>query len=181
MKYYYSLRVLRLLPCTLCPFVRSSLQCFKRFYLTLAYSTIAGSPVPSISLSVSPGGFIPDAVYTSGNFERMSTLLKQSCALFLFAPLSNYRDLIAASLYVRLLQTHLLHRSPPCCLEQRSIQPVWWWRLLRYSLGEDCSHLIDSFAGKTGVLHWWDEQSIVHFSARFFVVDWSNFQWIPHP
>ena len=63
-KYYYNLRVLRLLPCTLCPFVRSGLQCFKRFYLTLAYSTTAGSPpdsyrVPSISLSVSPGGFTP--------------------------------------------------------------------------------------------------------------------------
>ncbi len=32
--------------------------------------------------------------------------------------------LVARSLCVRLLQTHLLHRSPPCPLEQRSIQPV---------------------------------------------------------
>ena len=47
----------------------------------------------------------------------MSTLLKQSCASFLFASLSNYRDLIAASLYVRLLQPHLMHRSPPCSLK----------------------------------------------------------------
>jgi hypothetical protein len=38
------------------------------FYLTLAYSTTVGSPVPSMSLFVSPGGFIPDAVDTSGNF-----------------------------------------------------------------------------------------------------------------
>ncbi|MEO6328805.1 MAG: hypothetical protein ABIO55_07730 [Ginsengibacter sp.] len=37
---------------------------------------------------------------------------------------NNYRDLTAASLCVRLLQTHLLYRSPPCSLEQRSIQPV---------------------------------------------------------
>src|ERR1019366_1327458 len=30
---------------------------------------------------------------------------------------NNYRDLTTASLYVRLLQTHLLYRSPPCSLE----------------------------------------------------------------
>ena len=33
-----------------------------------AYSTNTGSPVPSLRLSVSPGGFIPDAVNSSGNF-----------------------------------------------------------------------------------------------------------------
>jgi hypothetical protein len=66
-KHYYSLRVLRLLPCTLCPFVRSGVRCFKRFYLTMAHSTSTGSPVPPLRLSVSPGGFIPDAVNTSGN------------------------------------------------------------------------------------------------------------------
>jgi hypothetical protein len=88
--HYYSLRVLRLLPCALCQ-------------------------------SISTGGFIPYAVGTSGNFERVSTLLKQSYASFLFASLSNYRDLIAASLYVRILQTHLLHPSPSCSLEQRSM------------------------------------------------------------
>jgi hypothetical protein len=38
------------------------------------YSTGAGSPVPLLRLSVRPGGFIPDAVNTSGNFERLSTL-----------------------------------------------------------------------------------------------------------
>ncbi len=37
---------------------------------------------------------------------------------------NNYRDLIAASLYVRLLQTHLLHRSPPDPLGPRNMQPV---------------------------------------------------------
>ena len=30
------------------------------------YSTNTGSPVPAMRLSVSPGGFIPDAVNTSG-------------------------------------------------------------------------------------------------------------------
>ena len=66
---------------------------------------------------------------------------------------NNYRDLAAASLCVRLLQTHLLFRSPPCSLEQRSIQPVWWWRLLCFSHREDCSHHKGSFAGHThGVL-----------------------------
>jgi len=32
-----------------------------------AYSTSTGSPVPPLSLPVSPGGFIPDAANTSGN------------------------------------------------------------------------------------------------------------------
>jgi hypothetical protein len=85
-KHYYRLQVLRLRPYTLCPFVRSGVQCFKRFYGTIAYSTTAGSPDPDLirpaaifsngegqrmradDLSVSPGGFIPDAVDTSGNF-----------------------------------------------------------------------------------------------------------------
>ena len=31
-----------------------------------AYSTTTGSPVPPLRLSVSPGGFIPDAANTSG-------------------------------------------------------------------------------------------------------------------
>ena len=62
---------------------------------------------------------------------------------------NNYRDLTAASLCVRLLQTHLLHRSPPCFLKQRSIQPVWWWRLLCFSHRETCSHHKGSFAGHT--------------------------------
>jgi len=69
---------------------------------------------------------------------------------------NNYRDLTAASLYVRLLQTHLLYRSPPCSLEQRSIQPVWWWRLLFFSHRETYSHHKGSFAGHThGVLQYW--------------------------
>ena len=62
---------------------------------------------------------------------------------------NNYRDLTAASLCVRLLQTHLLHRSPPRPLEQRSMQPVWWWRLLCFSHRETCSHHIGSFPGHT--------------------------------
>ena len=33
----------------------------------LAYSSGTGSPVPPLRLSVSPGGFIPDAANTSGN------------------------------------------------------------------------------------------------------------------
>jgi hypothetical protein len=33
-----------------------------------AYSTSTGSPVPPLRLSVSPGGFIPDAADTSGNY-----------------------------------------------------------------------------------------------------------------
>jgi hypothetical protein len=61
-KHYYNLRVLRLLPCTLCPFVRSGLQCFKRFYLTLAYSTIAGSPVPDL--------IRPAATFSKGEGKR---------------------------------------------------------------------------------------------------------------
>jgi len=32
-----------------------------------AYSISTGSPVPPLRLSVSPGGFIPDAANTSGN------------------------------------------------------------------------------------------------------------------
>ena len=32
-----------------------------------AYLTSTGSPVPPLRLSVSPGGFIPDAANTSGN------------------------------------------------------------------------------------------------------------------
>ncbi len=32
-----------------------------------AHSTSTGSPVPPLRLSVSPGGFIPDAANTSGN------------------------------------------------------------------------------------------------------------------
>lgn len=49
-----------------------------------AYSTNSGSPVPPLRLSVSPGGFIPDAANTSGNLLRMLTLSKQSCASLLF-------------------------------------------------------------------------------------------------
>jgi hypothetical protein len=46
---------------------------FVRFGITAnvftysAYSTSTGSPVPPLRLSVSPGGFIPDAANTSGN------------------------------------------------------------------------------------------------------------------
>jgi len=35
-------------------------------FTILAHSTGAGSPVPPLRLSVSPGGFIPDAANTSG-------------------------------------------------------------------------------------------------------------------
>ena len=74
---------------------------------------------------------------------------------------SNYRDLTAASLCVRLLQTHLLHRSPPDPLEPRSMQPVWWWRLLRFSHRETCSHHKGSFAGHTHSVA--NSRSDVHF------------------
>jgi hypothetical protein len=36
-------------------------------FIYSAYSTSTGSPVPPLRLSVSPGGFIPDAANTSGN------------------------------------------------------------------------------------------------------------------
>jgi hypothetical protein len=46
-------------------FVRSGAPANDFTYL--AYSTSTGSPVPPLRLSVSPGGFIPDAANTSGN------------------------------------------------------------------------------------------------------------------
>ena len=36
-------------------------------FIYWAYLTSTGSPVPPLRLSVSPGGFIPDAANTSGN------------------------------------------------------------------------------------------------------------------
>ncbi|MEJ7681938.1 MAG: hypothetical protein WKG06_29620 [Segetibacter sp.] len=48
------------------PFVRSGAPANAFTYR--AYSTSTGSPVPPLRLSVSPGGFIPDAANTSGNF-----------------------------------------------------------------------------------------------------------------
>jgi len=89
-----------------------------------AHSTSTGSPVPTLRLSVSPGGFIPNAANTSGNLYRMLTLLETIMCIVSFYIGNNYRDLTATSLCVRLLQTHLLHRSPPRPLEQRSMQPV---------------------------------------------------------
>ena len=46
-------------------FVRSGIPANDFTYS--AYSTSTGSPVPPLRLSVSPGGFIPDAANTSGN------------------------------------------------------------------------------------------------------------------
>ena len=64
MKAYCTLRVLRLVVLPLCrlyvPAVASN------GFTYLAYSTSTGSPVPPLRLSVSPGGFIPDAANTSG-------------------------------------------------------------------------------------------------------------------
>ncbi|MEJ7679375.1 MAG: hypothetical protein WKG06_16250 [Segetibacter sp.] len=48
------------------PFIRSGAPANAFTYR--AYSTSSGSPVPPLRLSVSPGGFIPDAANTSGNF-----------------------------------------------------------------------------------------------------------------
>ena len=65
-KVYYLLRVLRLMILPLCRLhVLASLQ---TTLPTWAYSTCTGSPVLPMRLSVSPGGFIPDAANTSGNF-----------------------------------------------------------------------------------------------------------------
>ena len=102
-----------------------------------------------LRLSVSPGGFIPDAANTSGPDWKLGCIVS-------FCIGNNYRDLAAASLCVRLLQTHLLYRSPPCTLEQRSIQPVWWWRVLCFSHRETCSHHKGSLPGHThGVWRYW--------------------------
>ncbi len=48
------------------PFVRSGAPA--NVFTYWAYSTNTGSPVPPLRLSVSPGGFIPDAANTSGNY-----------------------------------------------------------------------------------------------------------------
>ena len=64
-KAYCLLRVLRLKVLPLCRlYVIATLQ---KGLPSLAYSTSTGSPVPPMRLSVSPGGFIPDAANTSGN------------------------------------------------------------------------------------------------------------------
>ena len=47
-------------------FVRSGKA--SNVFAYLAYSSTTGSPDPPMRLSVSPGGFIPDAANTSGNF-----------------------------------------------------------------------------------------------------------------
>jgi hypothetical protein len=46
---------------------RTFWRTYERFYRLGTYSTTAGSPVPPLRLSVSPGGFIPDAAHFSGN------------------------------------------------------------------------------------------------------------------
>jgi len=48
-------------------FVRSG--CASNVFTYSAYLTGTGSPVPLMRLSVSPGGFIPDAANTSGNYN----------------------------------------------------------------------------------------------------------------
>jgi hypothetical protein len=64
-KAYYFLRMLR---SKILPLCRLYVLAHLRTILpTGAYSTSTGSPVPAMRLSVSPGGFIPDAVNTSGN------------------------------------------------------------------------------------------------------------------
>ena len=40
---------------------------YERYLPAYTYSIGAGSPVPLLCLSVSPGGFIPDAAHSSGN------------------------------------------------------------------------------------------------------------------
>ena len=93
---------------------------------------------------------------------------------------NNYRDLTAASLCVRLLQTHLLHRSPPGSLEQRSMQPVWWWRLLHFSHRETCSHHKGSFAGHTQIVlrQWGWTQSVRHLLYYYEQLSQLNFYYL---
>jgi hypothetical protein len=59
---FYILRVLRLMSLPLSVTVRSGLRCFKRFYPTLAYSTIAGSPVLNL--------IRPAATFSKGEGQR---------------------------------------------------------------------------------------------------------------
>jgi hypothetical protein len=64
-KAYGTLRVLRLVVLPLCRLY--VLAYAANGFTYLAYSTGTGSQVPPLRLSVSPGGFIPDAANTSGN------------------------------------------------------------------------------------------------------------------
>ena len=122
MKAYCTLRVLRLVVFPLC---RLYVLAHLRTILPIrVYSTSKGSPVPPLHLSVSPGGFIPDAANTSGNYLTNVSSIETIMCIVSFYISNNYRDLIADSLYCRLLQTHLLHRSPPPPLWGRSMQPV---------------------------------------------------------
>jgi len=140
-KVYYILRVLRLMIQPLClSYVLAHLQTFLPIgHIQPVQVLQFRQPHPAfghllqrrrkmdegfLRLSVSPGGFIPDAANTSGNLYRMLTLLETIMCIVSFYIGNNYRDLTAASLCDRLLQTHLLHRSPPRPLEQRSMQPV---------------------------------------------------------
>ena len=59
-----------------------------------------------------------------GNFQQILTLIETIMCIFSFYRSNNYPNLKAGSLFVRLMQTHMLHRSPPGSLAQRSMQPV---------------------------------------------------------
>jgi hypothetical protein len=122
MKAYYSLRVLRLLILPLCPsYVLARLQTilpwgiFNQYRFSIAANRLRSCNSGSfMRLSVSPVGFIPDAANTSGNFFTNVSSVETIMCIVSFYIGNNYRDLIAASLYCRLLQTHLLH---PCLPE----------------------------------------------------------------
>ena len=95
-KRYYILRVLRLMPCALQLFVRPGAPADDFTYSVTFNQYRFSKPapqncgVPPLRLSVSPGGIIPGAAITSGNFEpkRLVALSKQSCASFLFTPVT---------------------------------------------------------------------------------------------
>lgn len=77
MKAYGTLRVLRLVDLPLCSL--NVLAVAANGFTFPAHSTGTGSPVPPLCLSVSPGGFIPDAANTSGNLTNVGLIETIMC------------------------------------------------------------------------------------------------------
>ena len=118
------------------------------------YSTITGSPVPPLRLSVSLVGFIPDAAHSSGNLPTGSTITKVNSVETIMCIVSfyignNYRDLIAA-LSVRSTLTD----SPVASFTTRPLRATQhatglMVKVARFSHREASSHRNSSLAGHT--------------------------------